>query len=72
LLIEVRNALNKGLALGTETFRNEVEAISDHRLRHLKPGPKPTRKNRMRVALSFYSQSAPSFHTVVATTDFCV
>ena len=46
LLVEVRNALNKGLALGTEKFRNEVEAISGHRLRHLKPGPKPKKKKQ--------------------------
>jgi putative transposase len=44
LLTEVRHALNKGLVLGTEKFRSEVETISGQRLRHLKPGPKPTKK----------------------------
>jgi hypothetical protein len=28
-------------------FRSEVEAISGQRLRHLKPGPKPTKKRRI-------------------------
>ena len=46
LLTEVRRALNTGLVLGTEKFRSEVEAISGQRLRHLKPGPKPTKKRQ--------------------------
>jgi hypothetical protein len=33
--------------LGTENFRREVETISGQRLRHLKPGPKPTKKRQI-------------------------
>lgn len=40
LLTEVRHALNKGLVLGTDKFRSEVETITGQRLRHLKPGRK--------------------------------
>lgn len=47
LLAEVRHALNTGLVLGTEKFRSEVEAISGQRLRHLKPGPKPTYRRQV-------------------------
>ena len=47
LLEEVRLALNKGLVLGTEKYRREVEAISGQRLRHLKPGPKPIKTGQV-------------------------
>ena len=46
LLSEIRHALNKGLVLGSETFRNEVEQITGQRLRHLKSGPRPASRIR--------------------------
>lgn len=52
LLTEVRHALNNVLVLGTEKFRSEAEMISGYRLRHLKPGLKPTRKSRLRMILN--------------------
>ena len=40
LLTEVRHAVNKGLVLGTNKFRREIETITGQRLSHLKPGRK--------------------------------
>jgi len=40
-LKKVRDAVNKGLALGNNRFRDEVERLSGRRMRPLKRGPKP-------------------------------
>ena len=45
-LSNVRLALNMGLALGSEKFKKEIEAINGYRLRHLRPGPKPKSKGQ--------------------------
>jgi len=37
----VRDAVNKGLALGNNRFRDEIERLSGRRMRQLKRGPKP-------------------------------
>ncbi|MGD2130989.1 MAG: transposase, partial [Lysobacterales bacterium] len=38
---EIRKALNTGLVLGNERFRNEIEQLTGQRQQHLKRGPKP-------------------------------
>ncbi|MGB5249778.1 MAG: transposase, partial [Gammaproteobacteria bacterium] len=40
VITDMRDALNKGLILGDDRFRAEVEALTGARLRHLKRGPK--------------------------------
>ena len=44
LLTEVRDALNQGLVLGNERFKDDVEIILRRRVRLGKPGP--LRKNK--------------------------
>lgn len=41
LIGEIRNASNKGLALGNNRFKQEVEKLTGRRLTELKRGPKP-------------------------------
>ena len=43
-LNKVRDAVNKGLALGNDRFRDEIERLTGRRMRLLRRGPKP--KNR--------------------------
>ena len=38
---DIRDALNTGLVLGNERFREEVEQLTGQRQQHLKRGPKP-------------------------------
>jgi putative transposase len=38
---KIRESSNKGLALGRDRFKEEVEALSGGRVRPLKRGPKP-------------------------------
>ena len=38
---DIRNACNKGLALGSDRFKREIEMLSGRRVVALKPGPKP-------------------------------
>jgi putative transposase len=46
LLSDVREALNKGLALGSERFRDEVEALYGRRVKPAKMGrPKSIRES---------------------------
>ncbi|MCP3870382.1 MAG: transposase [Gammaproteobacteria bacterium] len=40
-LKKVRDSVNKGLALGNNRFRDEIERLSGRRMRPLKRGPKP-------------------------------
>ena len=44
LITDIRNAVNAGLVLGNERFRNEVEQLTGQRQHHLKRGPKPKNK----------------------------
>lgn len=41
LLLEVRQSVNRGLALGTERFRQEIEELGGRRQHLLKRGPQP-------------------------------
>ena len=41
LVADIRYALNTGLVLGSERFREEVEQLTGRRHHHLKRGPKP-------------------------------
>ena len=41
LVKKIREVSNKGMALGNEKFKDEVEAMTGRRLRPLKRGPKP-------------------------------
>jgi len=41
LLLEVRQSVNRGLALGTERFKQEVEELGGRRQHLLKRGPRP-------------------------------
>lgn len=41
LITDIRDALNTGLVLGNEQFRNEVEQLTGQRQHHLKRGPRP-------------------------------
>lgn len=40
-LDQIRNATNKGLALGNDKFKDEVERLTGRRVKPLKRGPKP-------------------------------
>lgn len=40
IVAEIREASNKGMALGSEKFKNEIELLSGRRVRPLKRGPK--------------------------------
>ena len=46
LITDIRDALNTGLVLGNDRFRQEVEQLTGQRQRHLKRGPKSTKPNR--------------------------
>lgn len=39
-LMDIRQALNQGLVLGSKTFRKEIAAMTGQRTDHRKPGPK--------------------------------
>jgi putative transposase len=41
LITDIRDALNTGLVLGNDRFRQEVEKLTGQRLHRLKRGPKP-------------------------------
>ena len=41
LLVDVRQSINQGLALGSEKFRKEIEALGGRRQSLLKRGPRP-------------------------------
>jgi len=41
IISEIRHASNKGMALGNERFKQEVEALTGRRVTELKRGPKP-------------------------------
>lgn len=41
LINQVREAANKGLALGNDRFREEIEVLSGRRVTARKPGPGP-------------------------------
>ena len=41
LVADIRYALNTGLVLGNEWFREEVEQLTGRRHHNLKQGPKP-------------------------------
>jgi len=45
MLRKIRNATNKGMALGNDRFKREIELLSGRRVSPLKRGPKPRRKN---------------------------
>jgi putative transposase len=40
-LVQVRKAVNQGMALGNERFKQEIERLTGRRVSTLKPGPKP-------------------------------
>lgn len=46
LITDIRDALNTGLVLGNDRFKQEVEKLTGQRQRHLKRGPKPTKSCR--------------------------
>ncbi|WP_299204036.1 hypothetical protein [uncultured Amphritea sp.] len=41
ILTQIRDASNKGLALGNDRFKEEIESLSGRRVIALKRGPKP-------------------------------
>jgi putative transposase len=43
LITDIRNALNTGMVLGNDRFRQEVEELTGQREHNLKRGPKPTK-----------------------------
>ena len=47
----IRSSANKGLALGSERFLDEIECLSGRRVRPLKTGPKPRREVRNEASL---------------------
>ena len=49
-LKNIRESLNKGLALGNDRFRKEIEHLTARRVTPLKPGPKPKSKNKEKLA----------------------
>jgi len=46
LITDIRGALNTGLVLGNDRFRQEVEQLTGQRQRLLKRGPRPTKPDR--------------------------
>ena len=46
LITDIRDALNTGLVLGNDRFKQEVERLTGQRQNHLKRGPKPKTPNR--------------------------
>ncbi len=46
----IHESLNKGLALGNDRFRKEIEHLTARRVTPLKPGPKPKLKNKEKLA----------------------
>jgi putative transposase len=44
LITDIRQAINTGLVLGNDRFREEAEQLTGQRQRHLKRGPKPKAK----------------------------
>jgi putative transposase len=47
LITDIRDALNTGLVLGNDRFKQEVELLTGQRQRHLKRGPKPKHAGRL-------------------------
>jgi len=47
LLNEIRNAVNKGMALGSERFKSELEALHSRRLRPSKIGRPPKQHEKV-------------------------
>jgi len=47
LITDIRDALNTGLVLGDDRFRQEVEQLTVQRQRHLKRGPRPAKPDRL-------------------------
>lgn len=45
LVDRIRETVNKGMALGNDKFKREVEALSGRRVSALKRGPKPKERN---------------------------
>jgi putative transposase len=43
-LVQVRKAVNQGMALGNDRFKQEIEQLSGRRVTTLRRGPKPKRK----------------------------
>jgi putative transposase len=43
---DIRDSLNKGMALGSDRFGSEVERLTGRRTRPVKPGPRPAGKPR--------------------------
>lgn len=41
LLTQIRQAVNQGMALGNERFKQEISQLSGRRVKNLKRGPKP-------------------------------
>ncbi len=46
LITDIRDALNTGLVLGNDRFRQEVEELTGQRQQHLKRGPRATKSDR--------------------------
>jgi len=46
LLGNIRNSVNKGMALGSERFLDEIELLSGQRVRSVKRGPKPRMRSQ--------------------------
>lgn len=47
LITDIREALNTGLVLGNDRFRQDVERLTGQRQRHRKRGPRPQRAGRL-------------------------
>ncbi len=43
-LVQVRKAVNQGMALGNDRFKQEIEQLSGRRVTALRRGPKPKSK----------------------------
>jgi len=51
LITDIRQAINTGLVLGNDQFREEAEQLTGQRQRHLKRGPKPKAKSEAEFLL---------------------
>jgi len=49
MLKEIREAVNQGMALGNDRFKEEVAELAGRRVRVLKKGRKPRKKERRRT-----------------------
>ncbi len=57
MLDEIRESTNKGLALGNDRFKQQVEVLTGRRVTQMKPGPKHARDKHVRSDWAYSTES---------------